>query len=117
MDCLYNYIRREKPYFKERIDVRDFFRVFVVEPQQSFERIRTQSGAFLISAFHERFEADEILRKTRNMPAYHHYRLAVPAHRKEGILDELEFLNVNREVLFPGLDEAAAAIVKRNDYD
>ena len=117
MDRLYNYIRREKPYFKERIDVRDFFRVFVVEPQQSFERIRAQSGAFLISAFHERFEADEILGKTRNMPAYHHYRLTVPAHRKEGILDELEFLNVNREVLFPGLDEAAAAIVKRNNYD
>ena len=108
MDRLYNYIRREKPYFKERIDVRDFFRVFVVEPQQSFERIRAQSGAFLVSAFHERFEADEILGKTRNMPAYHHYRLTVPAHRKEGILDELEFLNVNREVLFPGLDEAAA---------
>ena len=117
MDRLYNYIRREKPYFKERIDVRDFFRVFVVEPQQSFERIRAQSGAFLISAFHERFEEDEILGKTRNMPAYHHYRLTVPADRKEGILDELEFLNVNREVLFPGLDEAAAAIVKRNDYD
>ena len=117
MDRLYNYIKREKPYFMERIDVRDFFRVFVVEPQQSFERIRAQSGAFLISAFHERFEEDEILGKTRNMPAYHHYRLTVPAHRKEGILDELEFLNVNREVLFPGLDEAAAAIVKRNDYD
>lgn len=114
---LYNYIRREKPYFRERIDVRDFFRVFVVEPQQSFERIRAQSGAFLISAFHERFEADEILGKASNTPVYHHYRLTVPVDRKEGILEELEFLNVNREVLFPGLDEAAAAIVKRNDYD
>ncbi len=83
MDRLYNYIRREKPYFKER-----------VEPQQSFERIRAQSGTFLISAFHERFEADEVRGKTGNMPVYHHYRLTVPAHRKEGILDELEFLNV-----------------------
>ena len=97
--------------------MRDFFRFFVVEPQQSFERIRAQSGAFLISAFHERFEADEILGRVENTPVYHHYRLTVPADRKEGILDELEFLNVNREVLFPGLDEAAAAIVKRNDYD
>ena len=117
MDRLYNYIRREKPYFKERIDVRDFFRVFIVEPQQSFERIRAQSGAFLISAFHERFEAEEILKKTQNTPVYHHYRLTVPAGKKEGILDELDLLNVNREFLFPGLDEAAAAIVKRNDYD
>lgn len=117
MERLHNYIRREKPYFKERIDVRDFFRVFVVEPQQSFERIRAQSGAFLISASHERFEEDEILKKTKNMPVYHHYRLTVPADRKEGILDELDLLNINREFLFPGLDEAAAAIVKRNDYD
>lgn len=96
MDRPYNYTRREKPYFEERIDVRDFFRVFVVESQQSFERIRAQSGAFLISAFHERFEEDEILGKARNTPVYHHYRLTVPADRKEGLLDELEFLNINR---------------------
>ena len=60
MGRLYHFIHEEKPYFKIRIDPRDFFRVFVVEPQQSFERIRAQSGAFLISAFHERFERDEI---------------------------------------------------------
>ena len=56
MRRLYHLIRQEKPFFEKRIDPRDFFRVFVVEPQQSFERVRAQSGAFLISAFHERFE-------------------------------------------------------------
>ena len=29
-------IRQEKSSFEERIDIRDFFRVFVVEPQRIF---------------------------------------------------------------------------------
>ena len=113
LDRLYNYIRQEKPHFKERINVRDFFRVFVVEPQQSFERIRAQSGAFLISAFHERFEAEKILEVNKNIPVYHRYRLTVPADKKDEVVDELKFLNITREVLFPGLDTAAEAILKR----
>ena len=113
LDRLYNYIRQEKPHFKERIDVRDFFRVFVVEPQQSFERIRVQSGAFLISAFHERFETEKILELNKNTPVYHNYKLTVPTNSKNKIVDELKFLNITPEVLFPGLDKAAEAIVKR----
>ena len=46
---LYTIIRQERPYFEERVDIRDLFRVFVVEPQRSFERLRAQSGAFLLS--------------------------------------------------------------------
>ena len=108
---LYHHIRQEKPHFKKRIDVRDLFRVFVVEPQQLFERIRVQSGAFLVSAFHERFEKDQILTHNKNTPVYDHYKLIVPAASKKKILDELRLLNIKREVLFPGLDEAAEAIV------
>ena len=37
MQRLYDLIRQEKPAFQEIIDPRDFFRVFVVEPQQSFK--------------------------------------------------------------------------------
>ncbi len=37
---LYTIIRQDQPYFAEQIDIRDLFRVFVVEPQQSFERVR-----------------------------------------------------------------------------
>ena len=70
MRLLYELIRQEKPNFEERIDRRDLFNVFVVEPQQSFERIRAQAGAFLISAFHERFEQSEILRQNPNTPIY-----------------------------------------------
>lgn len=111
MRRLYHHIRREKPHFKKLIDMRDLFRVFVVEPQQLFERIRVQSGAFLVSAFHERFEKDQILVHNKNTPVYDHYKLIVPATSKKKILDELRLLNIKREVLFPGLDETAAAIV------
>ena len=113
MGRLYHYIRQEKPHFKERINVRDFFRAFVIEPQQSFERIRVQSGAFLISAFHKRFEPEEIREFNKDTPVYHHYKVTVPADSKDKILDKLKFLNITREVLFPGLDEAAEAVMKR----
>ena len=113
MDRLYHHIRQEKPHFRERIDIKDFFRVFVVEPQQSFERVRVQSGAFLLSAFHEWLEAREIVKLNENTPMYHHYKLTVPTDKKNKIVDELRFLNITREVLFPGLDTAAEAILKR----
>ena len=111
---LYHLIRQEKPFFDERIDPRDFFRVFIVEPQQSFERIRAQSGAFLISAFHERFERNEVLKWNPGIPIYDHYAFVVPNENKKHILDELRLLNITRETLLPGLDEAAKAITQDN---
>ena len=72
---LYQYIRQEKPYFEARINPGDFYRVFVVEPQQSSERLRAQSGAFLISAFHKRFERVAVLEKNPRIPVYAHYKL------------------------------------------
>ena len=111
---LYHFIRHEKPYFEERINPIDLFKVFVVEPQRLFERIRAQSGAFLISAFHERFERSEILRQNPGIPIYDHYFLNVPKAKKRGILDELRMINITRETLFPGLDESARAITQRH---
>lgn len=113
MGRLYHFIRQEKPHFEERIDPRDPFRVLVVEPQQSFERIRAQSGAFLISVFHERFERSEILQLDADLPVYGHYTLTVPSENKQYLMNDLRLLNITRESLFPGLDEAAKAITQR----
>ena len=110
---LYRLIRQEKPDFEERLDPRDFFRVFVVEPQQSFERVRAQSGAFLISAFHERFERCEVLNSNPMIPVYDHSTLEVPNENKQQILNELRLLNISRETLYPGLNEAANAVTQR----
>ena len=94
---LHHFIAQEKPYFENRIDYRDFLRVFVVEPQQSFDRLRAQSGAFLISAFHERFEQEEILKWNDGIPVYDHYTVKVPNYRKRHILEELRRLNITHE--------------------
>ena len=112
MGRLYHLIRQEKPHFQKQIDPRDLFRVFVVEPQQSFERIRAQSGAFLISAFHERFERSEILKQNKGIPIYDHYTLKVPDIKKRYIFNELRLLNITRETLFPSLDEDAKAVTQ-----
>ena len=110
MQRLYDLIRQEKPAFQEIIDPRDFFRVFVVEPQQSFVRIRAQSGAFLVSGFHERFERARILEWNAGIPTYGHFMFEVKGENKGRILEELQLLNVTGESLFPGLDEAAKSI-------
>ena len=112
MRRLYHFIRHEKPYFEQRIDPIDLFNVFVVEPQRLFERIRAQSGAFLISAFHERFERSEIQKQNSGIPVYDHYILNVPNAKKGRILDELRMMDITREALFPGLDEAAKAVTR-----
>jgi len=110
---LYTIIRQERPYFEERIDIRDLFCVFVVEPQRSFERLRAQSGAFLLSAFHERFERNEVLRWNQHIPIYSHSLLTIPKGQKESALRDLRLLNVTRETLFPSVDEAARAVTQQ----
>ena len=114
MRRLYQLIRQDKPYFEERIDPRHLMQVFVVEPQQYFERVRVQSGAFLISAFHERFECPEVLKWNRGIPIYDHTTFEVPEKKKTRILEELALFNITRDTLFPGLDEAAEAVTKRH---
>ena len=109
---LYHNIGYEKPNFKERIDPRDFYRVFIVQPERSVERLRSQSGAFLVSAFHDRFEPGEIVKANPGVPRYEHYRFVVPSGCKKTILSELALLNVTRETLFPGLDEATQAVMR-----
>lgn len=114
MDRLYHYISQEKPYFEKRIDIRDLLRVFVVEPRQSFERVRVQSGAFLISAFNEQFESEQV-KEIKNVPVYEHYKVNVPFKNKKDILDDLKLLNVTSKVLFPSLDKTAKEIVEQSE--
>ena len=109
---LYHQIGAEKPNFRERIDPRDFYRVFIAQPERSVDRLRLQSGAFLISAFHNRFEPDEIRGVNPGVPLYEHYKFVVPAGCKKTVLRELALLNVTRETLFPSLDEATQAVMR-----
>lgn len=110
---LYQYIRQEKPYFRERINHRDFFRVFVIEPQQITERIRSQSGAFLVSAFHKKLDRVNVRSWNDRIPIYANYRLVVPKRSKPQLAEDLRLLNITRETLFPGLESTTKAISNR----
>ena len=99
-----------RSFRRRQVQIRDYYKAFVIEPQQSPERIRAQSGAFLASAFHERFEPEEILRQNESIPVYAHYKLEIPSDSKQGILSELRLLNMTEETLFPGPDSSAAAV-------
>ena len=107
---LYQLIGREKSQFEKRVEVKDLYGVFVVEPQQSVERVIAQSGAFLVSAFRDRFDYPEGTDWNGGVSPYGHFTLMIPNGRKEQIRNELAKLNISRETLFPGLDSAAAAI-------
>ena len=111
---LYANIRHERPQFEEKINLRDLFRVFVVEPQRMFDRLRAQSGAFLMSAFHDRFERNEVLKWNAEIPIYAHHVLTVPRAQTKELLEDLKHLNVTREVLLPSVDESARAVTRQH---
>ena len=110
MRILYQLIRQEKPYFGEWIDPRELYRVFVVEPQQSSERIWAQAGAFLVSAFHEQFEHEGLLNDIPETQTYAHCKLTVSGDKKKDIVKQLKSLGISRETLYPGLDSSAKAV-------
>ena len=114
LDRLYHNIGREKPHFRERIDPTDLYRVFVIEPEQSFERVRAQSGAFLVSAFHQRFEPPCILKWNCHTPVYEHYQFRIPAECKQSLLREVQLLGITRETLLPGLEETTQAVMRQH---
>ena len=107
---LYQLIGRKKSHFEERVEVKDLYGVFVVEPQQSVERVRAQSGAFLMSAFRDRFDYTEGTDWNGGVRPHGHCTLMIPSGCKKQIRNELAMLNISRETLFPGLDSSAAAI-------
>ena len=107
------FIGRENPYFADAIDARDLFRILIVEPKQRFERLRAQSGAFMISAFHDRFERDKILKKSAGQPVYWHYKLRVPPGCKEKLREELGWMDINQPRLYGDVSTAAEGITKR----
>ena len=99
-----------RSFRRRQVQIKDYYKAFVIEPQQSPERIRAQSGAFLASAFHERFEPEEIRRRNESIPVYAHYKLVIPGDCKSSIRNDLRLLNTTEETLFPGPDSSAAAV-------
>ena len=122
---LQHFIAREKPYFEIRFEVIDFFRVVIVEPRRTFDRLRAQSGAVMLSAYHERFEAPKVSAEYHTVKnsnqwrvdcqdarelrkPYEHFVISVPCKSK--IRKQLLRLNVNEYTIMTGLDAAATEV-------
>ena len=109
-DRLIQAIQAEKPSFKDNIDKdKDVLRrVFVVEPQHAFQRIRAQESAYIFSAIDPDTIVDELPSEASG--TYRHYTLRVPEGCKEQLLKQLGDWGFTRERLFPGLESSAQAI-------
>ena len=113
MRRLVHFVARDKPYFKNAIDPRDFFRVFVVEPRRAFTRVRAQSGAFLLSGHHKEFEAEKIAANGPGIPIYDHYTIDIPRSFKPKIMEQLEYAQINDVTMLPGLEPVAGHLASK----
>ena len=86
--------------------------MFVVEPRRSFDRIRAQSGAFMLSAFHERFEGDEVAKRLAGTKLYDHYVIKIPEDVKKKVRKELDWVGVNPQTLLADVESAADAVTR-----
>ena len=113
MQRLVHFVTRDKPYFRNAIDPRDFFRVLIVEPRRAFTRVRAQSGAFLLSGFHKEFDADRIAANGPAIPIYDHYTFDIPRDKKPSIRKQLGYAQISDETMLPGLEPVATYIAER----
>ena len=105
-----------KPHLSDRIDPKALFGIYLVEPKRDFDRLRAQAGAFLLSAFHRRFERDEVVSVDGSSRIYDHYTIDVDISEESRakMLEQLDYLNINEETMFPGLESSAKAIAAQH---
>lgn len=105
-----------KPYLRDRIDPKTLFGIYIVEPKRDFARLRAQAGAFLLSAFHRRFETKKVVGVDRSGRRYDHYTIDVDISEesRKKMLEQLDNLNINEETMFPGLESSAKAIAAQH---
>lgn len=106
VDRLLQFVRVEKPYFREEIVRLDLFRPFYVIPKMSNRRIIAQSGAFIIYGLPP--TKTMIFRRDISVNS-----IIVPQDAKGPIRAELESLGINESTLFPEIDRAASYIARR----
>ena len=100
MQRLLQFVRIEKPYFRDEIVPIDLWKFILVYPKKSNRRIVAQSGAFIGSGVIKRLKDDAT-------NAFEVKRYKVPGGKKASILSELARLNISALTLFPELEPAA----------
>lgn len=104
---LLHFIRREKPYFEERIEPHDLDRILFVRGRNTNARIISQSGAFLL------FGKDAVLPETGHS-SLNLRRITV--RNKAAILDQLAKFNIKSSTVYPGIEKATAEIASKYEF-
>jgi hypothetical protein len=108
VDQLCYHIGMEKSHFRKIIKPADLSRPVYVKPKMSNRRIIAQSGAFLIFGKKVTSFSDSELRLRS---------VVIPAAAKPGIRKDLEKFGIDASSLFPEIDKASDAIVRRLQND
>ena len=106
VDRLVQFVRAEKPWFRDRIQRADLFKRIHVIPKMNNPRIVAQSGSFILFGLdrHKLPDLQIHIKATR---------LIVEAAAKAPIRRELAQLGITESSLYPELDRAASNIVDR----
>lgn len=101
---LLHLIREEKPYFESAIIPNDLRKIICVKGKQSNDRISSQSGAFLLFGLDSVFDEEGTPEITVSR---------ITASNKEGILRELDLLNINESTVFPYIENSAKYVAQK----
>jgi hypothetical protein len=102
---LVQFIKKEKPYFDNRIDPITLFSVFAVLPKQSNSRISAQSGAFFLFGL-SRLSSDKVNERLSK-------EVQIAFEKKASLMEELSAIGINSSTVYPELDKIAEAISER----
>lgn len=105
-----HFIRREKPYFEDRILIEDMSKALCVKPKLDNKRIIQQQGAFFIFGM-KNTKGD----KAEIDANFEEKRIKIDSDNKELILKELSQLGITMAKLFPEIDYVARFIKNSKD--
>lgn len=98
---LINDIKKEKPYFENRIRISTFVEPIFLRPYWNNRRIEKQEGYFIL------FGMDGNKKKQPKIKAEDYDSYIIPNTKKGKILDELNTLGINEKSLFPEMGALA----------
>ena len=106
IDQLFQFIRREKPYFRDQIKIADLQTVLCVKPKMNSRRLQAQSGAFFI------FGATGPLGDANQVKGIEFVRIRIAGEYKKKILSDLEHAGIHESSMFPEMEVKARHIRK-----
>lgn len=101
---LVQFVREEKPYFENRVMLKDIVFPTAIIAKKNNARILAQDGAFLLFGVEREIDAASI--------KHHSELIDIPAESKKSILAALDAVGINEYTAFPE-PEKVAALVKR----